>query len=478
MSTVSSGRFTLIHWLVCATAALGFAFDTYELLMLPLVIRPALQELIGAAPGSPEFLTWVGRLFFIPAFAGGIFGLLGGWLTDQFGRRRVLTGSILLYAGAAFASGYATSVEMLLFWRCLVFIGVCVEFVAAIAWLAELFDDPKQREKVIGYTQAFASIGGLLVAFVNGWLAELATQGQLPEIPFFASFAGTAGAEQNSMAVWRYTLMSGLLPAIPLIIVRPFLPESPKWKEKKLAGQLRRPSISELFSPQLRRTTIITTLMVGAGYGLAFGAIQQFPQIIPGFTEVEAVTKDMTPKEAKPYEQKVASNYTKIQEFGGLAGRFILAFLAVLIVTRRGLLALYVIPSLFFLPLLFYWLAKGDTTIYGHFLGFPISPFSIGIFCAGMLVVGQFSFWGNYLPRVFPLHLRGTGESMAANVGGRMIGTSFAWVTSTMAGMNFVPGNTGPEKFGYSASIVTAGLCLVLIVLLPFLKEPGPEEEV
>ena len=41
---------------------------------------------------------WVGRLFYIPAVAGGIFGLLGGYLTDRLGRRRVLTFSILLYA--------------------------------------------------------------------------------------------------------------------------------------------------------------------------------------------------------------------------------------------------------------------------------------------------------------------------------------------------------------------------------------------
>ena len=59
-----------------AIAAIGFAFDIYEILMLPLIVRPALLELTGAVPGSPEFQMWVGRLFYIPAFAGGIFGLL------------------------------------------------------------------------------------------------------------------------------------------------------------------------------------------------------------------------------------------------------------------------------------------------------------------------------------------------------------------------------------------------------------------
>ena len=48
--------------------------------------------------------------------------------------------------------------EQLLVLRCVVFVGVCVEFVAAVAWLAELFDDPQQREKVLGYTQAFSSL--------------------------------------------------------------------------------------------------------------------------------------------------------------------------------------------------------------------------------------------------------------------------------------------------------------------------------
>ncbi len=37
---------------------------------------------------------------------------------------------------------------------------------------------------------------------------------------------------------WRYTLMSGVIPAIPLILIRPFLPESPAWRAKKAAGTL------------------------------------------------------------------------------------------------------------------------------------------------------------------------------------------------------------------------------------------------
>ncbi len=52
--------------------------------------------------------------------------------------------------------------------------------------------------------------------------------------------------------------------------------------------------------------------------------------------------------------------------------------------------------------------------------------FAIAIFFCGLLTVAQFSFLSEFLPRVFPLHLRGTGGSFATNFGGRMIGTMAA----------------------------------------------------
>ena len=101
-------RLTPLQWVICGVAALGFAFDVYELLMLPLIVRPALLELLSAQPGSAEFNLWVGLLYFVPALAGGGFGLLGGYLTDVFGRRRVLVWSILLYATSALAASFAS----------------------------------------------------------------------------------------------------------------------------------------------------------------------------------------------------------------------------------------------------------------------------------------------------------------------------------------------------------------------------------
>ena len=390
---------TPIQWLICIVAAIGFAFDIYELLMLPLIIRPALMELGKLRPGTPEFNSWVGMLFFVPAMAGGVFGLLGGYLTDLLGRRRVLVWSILLYAFSAFAAGYATSLPMLLFLRCTTFVGVSVEFVAAVAWLAEMFPDPKRREAVLGSTQAFSSVGGIMVTSAY-YLA--------------VTYGHSLWTIQGGHEAWRYTLISGVIPAIPLMLIRPFLPESPMWQEKKDKGTLRRPSFAELFRPELRRTTLVTAWMYACSYGAAFGAIQHLPRIVPGLPEVA--------KLARPAQETIISAVQAYQEIGGLVGRVVLAMLAVYIVKRRRLLRVFQVPGLFVVPFVFFYPAVHD-----------LEMLKWGVFLAGLLTVAQFSFWGNYLPRVYPTYLRGTGESFAANIGGRMLGTSAALLTTQLA---------------------------------------------
>src|SRR5713226_464359 len=270
-SASTKWRFTPIQWVICVVAAIGFAFDIYALLVLPLIVRPALMELGRLKPGTPEFNSWVGMLFYVPAMAGGIFGMVGGYLTDLFGRRRILVWSILLYEFSAAAAAYATSLPVLLFLHCTTFIGVSVEFVAAVAWLAELFPDANQREKVLGYTQAFSSLGGMMIS--GAYYLAVTYAKSLPMI-------------HGGHEAWRYTLISGIIPAIPLMIIRPLLPESPVWQEKKSRGTLKRPSFAELFRPEYRKTTLVTTLMVACSYGAAFGAIQHLPRIVPGLPQV------------------------------------------------------------------------------------------------------------------------------------------------------------------------------------------------
>ena len=446
MAEPGRARLTAVQWLICIIAVIGFAFDTYVLLMLPLILKDAIETLGPYKLGSPEYTQWARLLFFVPAIVGGLTGLLGGYLTDLLGRRRVLTWSILIYALSAAAAAYSTSLGMLLFFRCLMFLGVCVEFVAAVAWLAELFPDPVRRENVLGYTQAFSSFGGLMVSGV--YVLITMWHDSFPAI-------------QSAHEPWRYLSLSGVIPAIPLIVIRPFLPESPQWQQKKLAGTLKRPSFAELFRPQFRKTTLITTIMFACSFGAAFGAIQHLPQIVPGLPEV----KELPP----PAQKTVIGGVQLVQEIGGLAGRFLLAMLAVQIVSRRKLMRIFQIPGLIIVPVVFFYAAVHSLT-----------ALKIGIFFAGLVTVAQFSFWGNYLPRVYPLYLRGTGESFAANVGGRILGTSAAWITITIAGSQWLaealPQASPTTRFAYTAAGVGLAVYLIGSIACFFLPEPAEEQ--
>ncbi|MEX0678459.1 MAG: MFS transporter [Pirellulales bacterium] len=462
MNAMPSGpkRLTVTQWLIVSLAAIGFAFDIYELLMMQFIIKDLITDLTDYKPGSDGFLYWAAVLFYVPALAGGIFGLFGGYLTDRLGRRRVLTWSILIYAFSAFGAGFSTSIEMLLVLRCATFVGVCVEFVAAVAWLAELFPNPRQRENVLGYTQAFSSLGGFLVAGAYWIAAHYAASLPTIRMPEFLSFMGQI---TSGNAPWRYTLMSGLIPALPLVVIRPFLPESPVWAQRRAAGQLRRPSVLELFSPELRRTTIVTTIIFACAYGSAFGAIQQIRQIVPGVPDVKAAIADKPVPQQKQFESETAAFVGEIQELGGLAGRVLLAILVVRIVSRRALLRVFQLPGLIVVPLVFA-LAPGHS----------LNALSVGAFFAGLFTVAQFSFLGNYLPRVYPLHLRGTGEGFAANIGGRMIGTSFAAVTTFLS--KVAPGETPSMKLANAAAAVALFVFLVGSIACFFLPEPTKEE--
>lgn len=435
-------RLTGVQWLVCIVAGLGFLFDAYEVIVQTLMVRPALMSLGGLVPGTPEFNRWVGWFFFLPFFVGGIFGLLGGYLTDRFGRRRILVWSIVLYGCSAFAAGCATSLPELLFWRCLTIVGVCTEYVAALAWIAELFRDSRRREAALGYTQAMAGLGGFTAT--GAYFLAVTYAHELPPV---------LGLHEG----WRYALIFGALPAIPALVVRAFLPESPEWQEKRRAGTLQRPRISEVFAPALRRTTLVSTALTAALFGIVYGVVQHIPRIVPGLPHV---------RELPPVQQEQMVSYMHLfQDLGHTAGRLLLAFLMVRLVwERRRLLRTFQIPALVLTPCVLLFAPQLEP-------GF----LQLGIFVIVMLMTFQLSFVGNYLPQAYPTHLRGTGESIALNVGGRILGTSAALLTTQLA--NLVPGADATEKLALAAAAASILIYLIAIVVGSYLPELGRQGE-
>jgi MFS family permease len=481
-------------WLVVIVAAIGFLFDTYELLMTPLVLAPALSELLRVPPNHPEVTLWVGRVLWITALSGGIFGLLGGWLIDRLGRKSVMAGSIFVYSFSPVMAGLSTQLGWLIFFRCTTFVGVCVEFVAAVTWLSELFPDKRRKELVLGWTQAFASVGGLLVTGVSHGIGHLVQHNMLPALP--------VGDPSN--IAWRYTLMTGLIPAIPIALMLPFVPESEVWMERKRAGTLKRPRFGELFASRLLRTTVVATILLACAYGAAFGTLQvTVTQGVPGLPDLagargqiaplikanQALEKEMQPltsgsPEHEAKQAQFTDNLRKIgkitkdeiqprreqvqfmQELGGLVGRVLLAVALVLVASKRLLLWMFQVPSLIVIPVVWLWVYPNEPQLFG-----------LGVFLAGAFIVAQFSFFGEYLPKVFPVHLRGTGGAFATNVGGRMVGTSAAFLTTNLIAPLITAGSNPFEKVAFAAGVAGVLVFTIGFLVSWFLPEPPPEEK-
>jgi hypothetical protein len=175
------------------------------------------------------------------------------------------------------------------------------------------------------------------------------------------------------------------------------------------------------------------------------------------------MTEGLPPPRAGLVNQEVASNVTKMQEIGGLAGRVVMATIGAYILSRRTLIRTFQVPGLIVMPIAFALVATSSLTW--------LYP---AMFVAGMLTVGQLNFWGNYLPRVYPTYLRGTGESFAANIGGRLVGTSFAWVTATLAVTS--DRAFAPTKVALVAAGVAFSVYLVGFIASFWLVEPKHEE--
>jgi branched-subunit amino acid transport protein len=80
---------------------------------------------------------------------------------------------------------------------------------------------------------------------------------------------------------------------------------------------------------------------------------------------------------------------------------------------------------------------------------------------------------------MYPVYLRGTGESFAANVGGRMFGTGANALTALVFSpllLTSMQGLTPPVSLAYAAAATVAIVFGVGTIATAFLKEPGPEE--
>lgn len=174
-------------------------------------------------------------------------GVIFGILADKFGRVRIFTYSIFLFAIGTALTGFATNIEQLYAYRFIAGLGAGGEYGIGMALVAEAWPKNKQG-RASSYVSLGAQYGVILAALLSAMI-----------LPVFG---------------WRALFFVGLIPVIFAFIVRRNLDESPEWiaaqKQKKLDNRKEKGRIIQLFdTPRATATTISLAIMATvqiAGY--------------------------------------------------------------------------------------------------------------------------------------------------------------------------------------------------------------------
>src|SRR6266852_4442738 len=197
----ANDRVTVYGWKALAGSVIGYSMDGFDLLILGFMLAAISTDLGFTSAQAGSLVTWT----LVGAVAG---GLIFGTLSDHFGRIRVLTWTILIFAAftglCAFARGYWD----LIAYRVIAGLGLGGEFGIGTALAAESWPASK-RARVSSYVALGWQSGVLLAALVTPRL--------LPVIG------------------WRGMFLVGLLPALVAFIVRRTLHEPEIFVKKHAA---------------------------------------------------------------------------------------------------------------------------------------------------------------------------------------------------------------------------------------------------
>lgn len=152
-------------WKALLGSAVGYAMDGFDLLILGFMLTAISADLALTPAQGGSLVTWT----LIGAVAGGV---IFGALSDKFGRIRVLTWTIVLFAVftglCAFAQGYWD----LLIYRTIAGIGLGGEFGIGMALAAEAWP-ARHRAKAASYVALGWQVGVLAAALLTPLLLPI-----------------------------------------------------------------------------------------------------------------------------------------------------------------------------------------------------------------------------------------------------------------------------------------------------------------
>jgi MFS family permease len=225
------------HYVILAMSWAGWLFDFYDLMLFSFLLVPIKRDL-----GLSD--TQLSLLLGMSLASTAVGGLIFGWLADRLGRKLVLSLTILTYSLGTFFCGFSSGLGLLLIFRVVTGLGVGGEWATGQTLVGETFP-ARMRARFAAVMQTGAP-AGIALATVVGAFVE----------PFFERSFGPGWG-------WRACFFVSVLPAILVIVIRRFMPESDIWEEWQRHPERRTATGHDFFALLRRDATIRHLFLLG-----------------------------------------------------------------------------------------------------------------------------------------------------------------------------------------------------------------------
>jgi MFS family permease len=335
-------------------------------------------------------------------------GWLAGLLADRFGRSLILQVTIVWFAVFTFLSGFTNSFGQLLVTRGLQGLGFGGEWAVGSVLMGEAIR-AQHRGKAVGTVQGGWAIGWGIAALAYFLLFSL-----LP--------ASTA---------WRAMFWIGILPALLVFYIRRHVPEPEVFSKTraKVAAEGGKSNFLAIFSPEMLRTTLLTSLLAVGAQGGYYAITTWLPTFLKTVRKLSILN---------------TSAYMFVVIAGSFVGYMISAYLADRLGRKRTLILYAVCSFLTVTAYTYLPISNGVMLV----LGFPLGFFASGVF----------SPIGAFFTELFPSRLRGSGQGFSYNFG-RGIGALFPALVGYLSARITL-------GYAIAAFAVAAYLVMILAVLL------------
>jgi SP family arabinose:H+ symporter-like MFS transporter len=187
--------------------------------------KPFYEPFFGIT-GTPVLQGWAMSCALIGCLAGAV---LSGWLSDRFGRKKLLLLSAALFITASLGTGSAGSFASFIVFRMLGGVGIGLASNLSPMYIAEVTPG-NVRGGFVSINQLTIVIGILAAQLINWRIAQ--------PVPAGATTADILES-WNGQTGWRWMFYACTVPAGLFFILMWFVPESPRWLAKKRYNHLK-----------------------------------------------------------------------------------------------------------------------------------------------------------------------------------------------------------------------------------------------